>query len=221
MTAANVTLGAEGEPRRRRTRAENRDYRRESLIEAATRIIAMHDLSGATVERICEEAGVSHGLLGHYFDSKEQLLGLVCEAAWERDLTLKRAIKEDGTLGGLEKLDAMVESTFQGPFYTADEVAVWRAFLHAEGTPDLFREPIRAGAEAYRAIFAAVFTQAAGERGCMLDADRAAMGLTILIDGFWISLSTGKDEAAPEDAISLCKDYLRLQLDAAHRSSRS
>jgi AcrR family transcriptional regulator len=44
------------------------DVRRQSLIDACARILAKRGGHGASVRTICAEAGVSPGLLRHYFD---------------------------------------------------------------------------------------------------------------------------------------------------------
>ena len=43
------------------------DERRQSLIEACARVLAEKGAAGVSVRAICTEAGVSPGLLRHYF----------------------------------------------------------------------------------------------------------------------------------------------------------
>ncbi|HEY7633361.1 MAG TPA: TetR/AcrR family transcriptional regulator [Thermoleophilaceae bacterium] len=50
------------------------DARREELVEATWRVIARTGTVGATMREIAREAGVSTGLLAHYFADKEALL---------------------------------------------------------------------------------------------------------------------------------------------------
>lgn len=200
---------------RRLTRAENRELRRDSLIAAAERVIAAQDLPGTTVERICEEAGVSHGLLGHYFTSKDDLLLVVCERAFEGDLARKAEIAADTSISAVARLHELAVSTFDPPVYGTERVAVWQAFLNACRSTALFREAIWRGAAGYRSIFEEGFARAAEELGITIDAPRAALGLIALIDGFWTGLSTGKDNATDKDAIALCHLYIDACLDHA------
>ncbi len=51
--------------------------KRKLLLDAAVRVFARNGYHGARVGDIAEEAGVAHGLLYHYFDSKEQVLQVV------------------------------------------------------------------------------------------------------------------------------------------------
>jgi TetR/AcrR family transcriptional regulator, fatty acid metabolism regulator protein len=51
--------------------------KRKLLLDAAVRVFARNGYHGSRVGDIAEEAGVAHGLLYHYFDSKEQVLQIV------------------------------------------------------------------------------------------------------------------------------------------------
>ena len=50
------------------------EVRRKLLIEATTHSIAKYGYAGTTIERICDEAGVSRGLINHHFGTKEELI---------------------------------------------------------------------------------------------------------------------------------------------------
>src|SRR5260221_13480541 len=63
--------------------------RKQDLIEAAIRNIADHGYDAVTVATICEEAGFSRGLIGHYFSGKDELL---LEAVQEVDIRRRKAL---------------------------------------------------------------------------------------------------------------------------------
>lgn len=48
--------------------------RREQIIEAALRVFARKGFNGATNKDVAKEAGITPGLIYHYFESKEELL---------------------------------------------------------------------------------------------------------------------------------------------------
>lgn len=54
------------------------EERRATLAEAAWRTIVRHGISGATTRQLAEEAGVTRGLLFHYFKDKDDVI----ETAW-------------------------------------------------------------------------------------------------------------------------------------------
>src|ERR1700686_5698167 len=53
--------------------------RREQIIDAAMRVFAQKGFARATNKDIAHEAGITAGLIYHYFKSKEDLLGIVIE----------------------------------------------------------------------------------------------------------------------------------------------
>ncbi len=57
---------------------------REQLLEAAIAVLAEHGPADASVKRIAEAADVNHGLVHHYFGSKERLLISALDALDER-----------------------------------------------------------------------------------------------------------------------------------------
>ena len=49
------------------SRGRQREFRREQLLEVAARLFAQRGLEGTTTKDIAREAGVSAGLLYHYY----------------------------------------------------------------------------------------------------------------------------------------------------------
>jgi AcrR family transcriptional regulator len=56
--------------------------RRQAILAAAVRVFARSGYHGSRVGDIAEEAGVAHGLLYHYFASKEEVLATVFRENW-------------------------------------------------------------------------------------------------------------------------------------------
>ena len=56
--------------------------KRRQILDAAVRVFARSGYHGARVGDIAEEAGVAHGLLYHYFSSKEEVLATVFRENW-------------------------------------------------------------------------------------------------------------------------------------------
>ena len=57
--------------------------RRSELVRAAVRVFARDGFHGSRVGDIAEEAGVAHGLLYHYFRSKDDVLETIFRASWQ------------------------------------------------------------------------------------------------------------------------------------------
>ncbi len=56
--------------------------KRRQLLDAAVRVFARKGYHASRVGDIAEEAGVAHGLLYHYFESKDQVLEAVFHENW-------------------------------------------------------------------------------------------------------------------------------------------
>jgi len=60
------------------------DDRRRKLLDAAVAVFARKGFHASRVGDIAEEAGVAHGLLYHYFRSKDEVLQTIARETWER-----------------------------------------------------------------------------------------------------------------------------------------
>src|SRR3546814_19729591 len=63
---------------------ESADARRADLIEATAAVLAEHGLAGTNVRAICARAGVSPGLLRHYFGGIDDLVAATYQATSDR-----------------------------------------------------------------------------------------------------------------------------------------
>jgi len=61
-------------PRSPKDNLEIREARRDEILEAAKRVFAEKGFAGAKISEIAAEAGLSYGLVYHYFESKEAIL---------------------------------------------------------------------------------------------------------------------------------------------------
>ena len=63
--------------------AERTIDRRRDLLDAAVHVFARKGFHASRVGDIAEEAGVAHGLLYHYFRSKDEVLETIFHEVWE------------------------------------------------------------------------------------------------------------------------------------------
>ena len=67
--------------------------KRKRILEAAIRVFAEHGYHGARVGDIAEDAGVAHGLLYHYFASKDDVLRTIFLENWGALIVRFRAVE--------------------------------------------------------------------------------------------------------------------------------
>jgi AcrR family transcriptional regulator len=72
------------------------EEKRRLILDAAVRVFARKGFHTSRVGDIAEEAGVSHGLLYHYFDSKDELLETVFRETWDEVLGAIAAVEASG-----------------------------------------------------------------------------------------------------------------------------
>ena len=72
------------------------EEKRRLIRDAAVRVFARKGFHTCRVGDIAEEAGVAHGLLYHYFASKDELLEIVFRETWAELLAAIRTVEESG-----------------------------------------------------------------------------------------------------------------------------
>jgi len=172
-------------PKKRRTRIEP-EARRKAIIESTMRCITRFGHSGTTIERICEEAQISIGLIGHHFTSKEELM--LCTY---QELTNQLRAETEKQLGtrhtsAENKLIAIVRSSFKGAIFNEFTLTTWLGFWGAAASSPELSKLNRKLYFDYRVELEKIFDEIALEKGIAIDSRSAALIITALIDGFWL-----------------------------------
>ena len=82
--------------------------KRKLILDAAIRVFADQGYHGARVADIAEDAGVAHGLLYHYFASKDDVLRTIFVENWGALIVRFRAV-EDSSEPAPEKLEGIAK----------------------------------------------------------------------------------------------------------------
>jgi TetR/AcrR family fatty acid metabolism transcriptional regulator len=80
--------------RRLTDRSTGQEDKRRLILDAAVRVFARKGYHTCRVGDIAEEAGDAHGLLYHYFRSKEELLETIFRETWRDVLDAVRSVEE-------------------------------------------------------------------------------------------------------------------------------
>ncbi len=184
---------------------ESADTRREALIAACARCLAQHGAQGTSVRAICLEAGVSPGLLRHYFDGIGALVAATYRATGARvEIALKCAVEAAGS-SPRARLLAFVTANFRSPITDPALLATWLAFW------SLARVDVDIGKihdEIYAANRIEMERLIAACPGAPADPRLAAIALTALIDGLWLELSLGNAPFTASEAEALAERWL-------------
>lgn len=155
--------------------------RRKQLINATIQCIYHYGLLGTTVKKVSEEAGVSTGIINHYFGSKDGML----------EATMREILRRHQQVG-IEKLRvcdtpesrirAIIDLNFSAEQTDPATVCTWLAFwAQAMHIPALSR--------LQRVNTRRLHTNLLFSMKAILPADQAVLateGLAALIDGLWL-----------------------------------
>jgi TetR/AcrR family transcriptional regulator, transcriptional repressor of bet genes len=181
--------------------------RRQDLIRGTIKSIANLGYNNSTVQTICEAAGLSRGLIGHYFKGKDDLLieafRHMCAQADEDTRQAIRAVGEDP----LQRLIAATAVTFRSAA-SRDSALVWLACCGAAPWNKSMTELHNRLYRRYRVWIERMMDQAARERGIKIDAKRAALMYAQMIDGFWIGWLMDREAYSLDEATDCVSDWV-------------
>ncbi|MFZ5793878.1 MAG: TetR family transcriptional regulator C-terminal domain-containing protein [Sphingomonas sp.] len=192
------------------------DARRQSLIEATARVLARDGATGASVRAIALEAGVSPGLVGHYFAGIDGLVAETYAAVGQQvHVALAAAVAAAGD-DPRARVVAYVTASFAPPIADRALFATWIAFWSLSAKPiiaarhDALYQSYRDDLEA---LLAACGLPAADRR-------LAAIAITALVDGLWLELCLSPGNFTPGEARVLAERQLESYFDRSAKSSR-
>ena len=183
--------------------------RRRQLIDATIAAIEENGFSDATVSRISARAGVSTGVVHHYFRNKDDLL-----EATLRDLanTLRREVVErlNRATTPRERVIAIIDGNLAPSLFTRAGVTAWLAFWgEAPNSPRLARIQDIIIRRLRGNLIHALRPIVAPPR-----LERVAEGIGTLLDGLWLRAALTRGGVTLEEAMALAHGYLELCLAA-------
>lgn len=115
---------------RRKFTREGEERRREALIAAALDLIAEGGPAAATVRAIADRAGVTPGLIRHYFDSKDHLTREAYRAMMAAMQADNAAVLEAAPPDPAARLAAFVAAALRPPVMDPHRMGLWAGFIH-------------------------------------------------------------------------------------------
>jgi AcrR family transcriptional regulator len=176
-------------------RATAAEEKRRLILDAAVRVFAEKGFHTSRVGDIAEEAGIAHGLLYHYFSSKDEVLETVFRDHWNR--VLDRVHEAESVEGSaVDRLRAIARALFASWLDEPDVVrVVIREIARTAEVEEHVGELVKPVGAIRRVIEAG---QATGEFRRDLDAELAAIifygGIDELLSG-WVLGRVAGDEA--------------------------
>lgn len=116
-------------PARRTFHHQSIEERRGALLEATLDAVAELGLRGATVREIAKRAGVTPGLIRHYFDNKELMFQVAYRQVVNTMFEEMRIIAENAESSARRRLRTYILSCFRTPMIDTRNVTLWATFV--------------------------------------------------------------------------------------------
>lgn len=202
-------------------RREHPDVRREMLLTAAMECLAREGTQGFTIDRICKQAGVSRGLINHYFDSKDDLLVEVYRGSLYKMVSTRVAQLSKPVHAGDDtpqaRLGAIIDATFTPEFFSRANLRVWLALWGEIASNAKLRAVHHELYGNYRRAVAREIGSIAEARGIEIDPDKLALSFLALVDGLWLEWCLDDTAVAPDETREVALAMLEAQLGTLGR----
>jgi TetR/AcrR family transcriptional repressor of bet genes len=193
-------------PRKHRRLAPSE--RRQSLIEATLDCLSQLGPHGAGVREICGRAGVSPGLLRHYFDGKNEL---IIEAY--RTLTreyhgnLHRVLKGPAE-SAEQRLRSFFDAYFSSQVTGEERSGTYVAFWTLGRTEPTIQRIQRSAYRKLQKVLAPVLSELAEDSGARIDEAQVASSLIALLDGYWLDMCIDPERFSRAKTSAICWEWL-------------
>jgi AcrR family transcriptional regulator len=183
---------------------------RARLVEATIASIAQDGLAGASVEHITRRAGVSRGLVRHYYGAKRNLLA---EAFRElandfRTMLGMDPCEEPGTDGSAEsRLRKAILPMFDRIQPAPDRQYAWFGFWALARSEPQIEQLNHALYEEIGMYLGGLIADVARRRGREIDTAAAGRGLAAMMEGAWVHSIIGVEGMSVREAQRLSLDY--------------
>lgn len=174
---------------RKHFRRGSEQERRLDLIQATQACIVEGGIRRATVRRIAAEAGVTPGLIRHYFPGKDELL---CEAyrytMSEMTLHSVQAVQKDSH-SAVEQLHLFIRTTLSAPVMSPRQHQLWASFTSLMRSMPALAQVHRESYLEFRQECSKLVVDVLAERGESVDArkiEQLAIAVNAVLDGLWL-----------------------------------
>lgn len=189
--------------------------RREDLIAATLDCIAEVGIQGATVRQIAARAGVTGGLIRHYFSTKDQMLQAAYRQLMSGITEITKAAAEGDS--ACTRLRRFIVANVTPPVTDSRTLSLWAAFISHIPLDPAFAAIHRESYMLFLAELEALLSAFFAERNRHVTAAEIrtyAIALNGLIDGLWLEGTLApdlfKDQEIAETAIISVEAMLRL-----------
>lgn len=175
------------------------DQRKQALVQAVLLLVSEGGFQAASVRAIAERAGVTAGLIRHYFGTKEALMHRAYDMLMS-DMTNRSYSASDRVTAGVDtpfaRIAAFVVTSLRPPVREIGQVSLWAGFIQeVRRDPDVravHRQSYLGFRDRLESLIAALPRDATPDR-CRRD----AVACNGVIDGLWLEGGILAEDFAP------------------------
>lgn len=191
---------------RRRVTRQSPEVRRQDLLAVTINCLARLGPRGTTGREICRQAGVSHGLLRHYFNNPENLLLETYQELCDQVITRFEEEAAAPVGNPWETIDRLFAALFSDQWANSDILGAWIAFWTLVRSNEDFARV----SEDHNRKLGAMLAKAVSllPRGPIAPDDVATL-LSAVMDGLWLDFCLSPTRLPRERAMELGQMALR------------
>ncbi|MGL5012078.1 MAG: TetR/AcrR family transcriptional regulator [Paracoccaceae bacterium] len=192
---------------RRSYRREGEERRREALIEAAIEIVAESGPGAATVRAIAERAGVTPGLIRHYFSNKDELSRTAYVAMMARMAADNKAAIDAIPGDAATRVALCIVNWLRPSVMEPGALIAWAGFVPAIRADAAMRAAHATTYQAFRAQWEGLIAALPG-RNDPAEIRALATACNAMIDGLWFEGSLQPETLDPDTLAAIGLDAI-------------
>jgi AcrR family transcriptional regulator len=178
------------------------DTRRQALISATLALVAEGGAQAATVRAIAHKAGVTAGLIRHYFQGKETLMAAAYAHLMHRMTAHSAAVLRTAPQDPKARLAAFVTAALSPPVVDGEALVLWAAFMQETRRDPAMRQTHAQTYLAFRDQLQSLIADLLGHSAPQ-DLRRLAIACNAVIDGLWMEGCALPDAFAKSELVDL------------------
>ena len=186
------------------------EIRRIELIEAAYRIFIRDGLKGLTTTRICQEAGMSQGILTYYFKDKDEVLFEMVRHA-NRILMDDVVVRLRGAASRWDRIIAVIDGNFPESRFERNTANAWVSFYAEAAHNQRYARLQRLFYRRLHSNLASALVPAMDKAAI----DPFVLGFAAMLDGIWLRRGHSDADISLAQGKQLLTRYTENSLGAA------
>jgi len=178
------------------------DIRRQELIDATFRCLCELGVWDTSVRTIAAEAGLSLGMVRHYFNSKDELLAAVYQNMSERLQQQTQAILAQTPPDPMSQLVAFINAGLQPPLLDHNYVRIRFLFFELTHTNEVVRRVHEQIYSRFEKQLLKLVKAVAARHGSKVDCVMLMRTIMAYLKGIWAEWTLSNDDFEPRELLA-------------------